>query len=1567
MHREQNYARPGDTIRRQETTSGGNGMNCRIRDVALLLLVLFLVTGIATAQPAVKVSRLNSGALVASTTAAAGTAGGPTAKAPVAGKYWDGLIQSSTDYQSRVPNVSAPPNPQIAVGPDDILTLVNRTIARYPNPNASGNALVTTPYNYPPTEWQFLDIWTGASAGSGGSTQGFIDPTVLCPSGYGSNTTCVIDNATIRYDQMQGRFVVLFTVTDIPAHRSNFVLIVSKFSQFTKCSAATPSCPTSSPLFTPPVIAPIVGGTQTGGVATSNWYAYVIPVNLLYTTQPTSLGTGVVGVKNSVATGGATVSNFDTTFYCANGGPSLPLVSTAGGNAFSCTDYFPTGARLGFDNDNIIIAAPVLDQMGATTQGTVVSGSTNTQTMGPYVGTRLLALAKLVVYNGTALSLGSGDQPPSCTGNTPATCNAVNLSDNLRTGTLTELVTASNLLPGNTTAGCNTDINAGTGVLGTCAPTSSLSVGFGGIPSWCGRNFNVTREGGHGCSTMPPIFWEPDNLRGPALASYDAEVSPAGTAVAGVISPIDYIVGTLINNNVETGAGNGTIGTIYFAQPVVFSCPGTNGAGGVNGLAGLSFCLSSGSQVPDLPVLANVITTASTKEAVFDPQTVGQGFSASSMTTAPTVTPVSPTTQKRLFVGDSRPQQVMFREGLLYVARDVQSFTLTGQVFGSSTVLYNIIKTCDVPTSGAVPACPGPANALAAVTGANLQPNVVSFDTIYETEWFNLSQVPLCPTSNGACDPNGFGFYTPMFDSPADVIGTGPASPSAGAFPFLEKLFVGMTTGGTGNLATTFSKNFPSLWDIRPGDDAFDTSEPYTDPYTGDLLTTVACPGNITYSATITQGSKTATITSTVGLSAGLFVTSPIAASSTSGTGFVTGTTITALGSNSITLSNGATVPGGSTCNSAGTNAGSGTSACMTNVALTFSNTPPNVTILASLITPGSNAFTTSSSTTNLTIGSALQATFTVNHNSVNPVPGPTNPPTAGTLGGGDGTIFSAAAGLTNLPIDSLTNVGLGETVSGGASLPVAAAENTGSLIITVPAVQSNGQPLFIAPGETVTGTGIAAATTVASVTAVPGGAAATTSWLVTLSAAATATSTTNTVTFSAAGLIATGTTVINTAVLNSGAGNVNEAILSAGVLAPGLPIGRVITFTSSGNSFFPGGTVISNICATGSAGCPAAPGGGSTTIVLSQTAFNPQGGLCEILDTNPTGSCSNVPLIFSTGANGSLSAPTCPMIQWSQHGGASTDPNDGSLWLYGEFAKFRLATIPGPGQWGTSVANYELDFPAIDVYNNDNAYFADYQPGSQFFIWVQIAKNAGLAQVAEVPPVNGACPAGTGNQIVAPPIAGGTTGSGTSTLQCPYFFPGSTVTRSEMARWVVLAQMDEQQIDNFLCATGGTPIAPPAGVVDPAGCLVGGTASTVHFADTVTDPNLRYIEVMFRRGYSNGCSNTNTVMANFCPTANVTRGEMAAMVIRAKMSNVFPASLSGAPVGVVSPYGDNFAIFNPAPYFSDEPTTDVFYRYIQVMRELRITNGVTGTTYGGGTNITREQMATFIVRAFFL
>jgi hypothetical protein len=1485
-------------------------MSSKIRNVALLLPALALATGLASAQPSIKVTSSNNDGSTSSTTLTSGTSG-PEAKTPAVGRYWDGL--SSTDYYNRPPYVTAPPNPQIAVGPDDIFTIVNRTIARYPNPNAGGAGLGTTvpnPYLNPPTEQVWLDLWMGltvlgAQAGGG----------ALCPSGTGSNATCVIDNASIRYDQLQGRFVVLFTVTDMPAHRSNFVVVVSRFSQFTKCSSTTPAPPTcaaSSPLFTPPVIAPIVGGTQTGGQNGANWVLYSFPINLTYRTnnvgasEETGLGLGRVSTPNNVTTGGAT-ANFLTSPFCANGGPPVNPAGTVPNNSIlarTCTNYFPTGARMGFDNDNLILTAPVLDQAFSAIEGTLPIAAG--QAIGPYAGTRVVTVAKLMLYNGTAFS--TIDQPPTCTTANPVSCLAINLADNVFTGTLTTMGVVNPAAGGgNIGTGCAANVPVAPAL--PCASTATT----GGSAVLFGLG-----------AVVPSIFWEPDNLRGRALASFDSQVSPFGNLTSGVITPFDYLVGTRITDNFGAGFINlGSFGIQYFVQPIAFSCPGQ---AIFPGPAGVAFCgTTSASQVADLPLLGP-LRSAFTQLAVSDPAPVGQGFSAGSQTTNPLNNPVSGTTNSRLFVGDSRPQQVMFREGLLYLARNVRTYD-TGffTPLNTSTVLYELLKTCaaalvNQPTGSNGNSIPNCGNY--SIIGAGITSPVSALSGI----WINSTNV---------ADPGGnipgFGFYQPMFESPADVVNslTGGPTPPTNVFPWLENVFVGMTTGGSANLSATFSKDFPSLWDFRPGDDAYDTQLPYIDPYTGVVNTTITCPGDISVQANVTRNSATIVVNDAIGLQVGMFLTS---------------TAVSAFPAQIKTITpnggGGATIV--LTSNITSNTTGSGVPP-VAPVVLTFTLNPPGTTVTVTQIVNGSNQITVNS-TAGLIIGQTIAATSTTDK---------------------AGTIITAA-NMNILNVTSTSNVGSGEVVSGRTTTATATVV-AGSAVIAIPSTSS------VAIGELVTGTGIPAGATVANVQPCPTAGVCTdpATLAVTLSAAATATGT-PTLTFDAAPFFAAGTIVNGPPTINNQVPITPAALFNTGTVPPPNGNGVTVRFTANyngvgGNNFLPAGTTIINIV--------------GSVITVSANATIPAGvtQTCTIPlagGGNGTAACSsNIPLTVVTGASATL----CPMIPFSSRGGASTDPNDGSLWLYGQFAKNRASTIPGPGQWGTAVANYPLSFPAVDTYNNDNTFFQDVQPGNVFFTWIQIAKNVGLAQ----PSLTGPCTINNGGTPIQQPPAPGTLPvPSPSSLICPYFGPDTVVTRAEMAYWVVRSQMDELQVSNYLCATGGDP-------TNVATCSTSGGQTAASFSDVsginnpfVSVPTLgfpgvttsqlqRYIEVMYRRGYTKGCGTTDDPLRRYCPNDAVKRQEMSVFLIRAKMNNVFPTTLSGIPLA--GPYGDNFGLFQQSPsYFSDvtngaaDPAKD-YYIYVQKMRELRITNGTSGSTFSPAQSLTRKEIVTFVVRAFFL
>jgi hypothetical protein len=423
---------------------------------------------------------------------------------------------------------------------------------------------------------------------------------------------------------------------------------------------------------------------------------------------------------------------------------------------------------------------------------------------------------------------------------------------------------------------------------------------------------------------------------------------------------------------------------------------------------------------------------------------------------------------------------------------------------------------------------------------------------------------------------------------------------------------------------------------------------------------------------------------------------------------------------------------------------------------------------------------------------------------------------------------------------------------------------------------------------------------------------------------------------------------------------------LNGSTIQNGIPVTFTAQVGSGAGNFFPSNLTIINIV--------------GNTVTLSGNAGAPLPGLAAGVTS------TNIPFNFTTTANTANSNVTCPIIPWSQHGGASTDPNDGSLWLFGEFAKNRLSTIPGPGQWGTSVANYALSFPATDAYGNDNTYFQDVQPtgspDSGFFTWIQLAKNLGLA----VPSATGPCTINNGlPPILTPPAPGTLPNPSPSNLGCPYFGPDTIVTRAEMAYWVVKAFMDETQITNFLCATGGDPsgLSPqcsggiPASTFADLGAGGGsilnpflGAIPSLNIAGVTNAQLMRYIEVMARRGITKGCNTTSDPQSAYCPNQPVTRAQMSVFLIRAKMDNVFPTTLSGIPLA--APYGDNFGYYiPPTPYFNDvtasDPVYGQYYIYIQKMRELRITNGTGGVSFSPGNNLTRKEIAVFIVRAFFL
>ncbi|MCS7026674.1 MAG: S-layer homology domain-containing protein [Bryobacteraceae bacterium] len=111
------------------------------------------------------------------------------------------------------------------------------------------------------------------------------------------------------------------------------------------------------------------------------------------------------------------------------------------------------------------------------------------------------------------------------------------------------------------------------------------------------------------------------------------------------------------------------------------------------------------------------------------------------------------------------------------------------------------------------------------------------------------------------------------------------------------------------------------------------------------------------------------------------------------------------------------------------------------------------------------------------------------------------------------------------------------------------------------------------------------------------------------------------------------------------------------------------------------------------------------------------------------------------------------------------------------------------------------------------------------------------------------------------------------------------------------------------------------------------------------THPHFAHIQKLRDLGITSGCTTTS-----FCPEDSVTRGQMAAFIIRARL-------------GIRA--GQSF-VFPTTPFFTDVPPTDLFYPFIQKMKEFGITSGCTATEYCPGGLTTRGQMAVFMIRGLF-
>jgi len=130
--------------------------------------------------------------------------------------------------------------------------------------------------------------------------------------------------------------------------------------------------------------------------------------------------------------------------------------------------------------------------------------------------------------------------------------------------------------------------------------------------------------------------------------------------------------------------------------------------------------------------------------------------------------------------------------------------------------------------------------------------------------------------------------------------------------------------------------------------------------------------------------------------------------------------------------------------------------------------------------------------------------------------------------------------------------------------------------------------------------------------------------------------------------------------------------------------------------------------------------------------------------------------------------------------------------------------------------------------------------------------------------------------------------------------------------------------------------------------CMLGSSFTytpTPYFTDVpATSPFFPFIQKLADLGLTHGCTPTT-----YCPTNPVLRMDASVLIVRGKLESLF---------------GDKFT-YPTTQVFTDVPPTLPQFPYIQKMYELGITTGCTTTQFCPNNNLTRQEIATFLTRAF--
>jgi hypothetical protein len=153
----------------------------------------------------------------------------------------------------------------------------------------------------------------------------------------------------------------------------------------------------------------------------------------------------------------------------------------------------------------------------------------------------------------------------------------------------------------------------------------------------------------------------------------------------------------------------------------------------------------------------------------------------------------------------------------------------------------------------------------------------------------------------------------------------------------------------------------------------------------------------------------------------------------------------------------------------------------------------------------------------------------------------------------------------------------------------------------------------------------------------------------------------------------------------------------------------------------------------------------------------------------------------------------------------------------------------------------------------------------------------------------------------------------------------------------------------NGVVPAGGT--VPAAGSYD---CIPGGNSL---FGDIPpTDAGCRFIHYNYSQGLTAGCGG-----GNYCPSTNVTRWQMAVFLATGMAGSSAAVPFSGT-VPSVGPYN---CTSGGVSLFGDVPPADPGCRFIHYLYAHGVTAGCGGGNYCPASNVTRSQLAVFLVSGF--